>query len=116
LEDDTIKALTHYGNRLRALANGELTPETDAQEQFVRVHRTEEDPFTQPERFWRTYRDAIKWQSYVDAMDEPTLSEYLRSYPYVDEKSEYIHRRLKGTEPESEPDEQLEPESELTEE
>jgi uncharacterized protein YifE (UPF0438 family) len=116
LEDDTIKALTHYGNRLQALAAGELPPETDAQEQFVRVHRTEEDPFTQPEKIWRTYQDAIKWQSYIDAMDDPTLSEYLRSYPYVDEKSQYIHRKLKKTEPEPQPEDGQEPESGLTEE
>jgi len=116
LKDDTIKALTHYGNRLQALAAGEFEPETDAQEHFVKVHRTEEDPFTQPERIWRTYQDAIRWQSYIDAMDGPTLSEYLRSYPYVDEKSQYIHRRLKGTEPEPSPDDESEPESGSAEE
>jgi len=115
LEDDTIKALKHYGNRLQALAAGELPPETDAQEHFVRVHRAVEDPFTQPERIWRTYQDAIRWQSYVDAMDDPTLSEYLRSYPYVDEKSQYIRRRLKGTEPAPEPDDGSELEFEPTE-
>ena len=116
LKDDTIKALTHYGNRLQALAAGEFEPETDAQEHFVKVHRTEEDPFTQPERIWRTYQDAIRWQSYIDAMDGPTLSEYLRSYPYVDEKSQYIHRRLKGTEPEPSPDDESERESGSAEE
>jgi uncharacterized protein YifE (UPF0438 family) len=107
LGDDIIKALTRYGNRLRALATGECTPETDAQERFVRVHRSEEDAFTQPERFWRTYRDAIKWQAYIDVMDDGTLSEYLRSYPYVDEKLQYVKRRLKQTEPESEPEDGL---------
>lgn len=115
LKDDTIKALTHYGNRLQALTAGEFEPETDAQEHFVKVHRTEEDPFTQPEKIWRTYQDAVRWQSYIDSMDEPTLSEYLRSYPYVDEKSQYIHRRLKGTEPEPAPDDGSEPESEPAE-
>jgi uncharacterized protein YifE (UPF0438 family) len=116
LGEDIIKALTHYGNRLQALATGELTPETEAQEHFVRVHGSEEDPFTQPEKTWRTYQDAIKWQSYIDVMDDPTLSEYLRSYPYVDEKSQYVHRRLKGPEPESEPDDRSEPESQRLEE
>jgi uncharacterized protein YifE (UPF0438 family) len=116
LEDDTIKALTHYGNRLQALAYGEMRPETDAQEHFVKAHRTEEDPFTQPERIWRTYQEAIRWQSYIDSMDDPTLSEYLRSYPYVDEKSQYIHDRLKGPEPEPAPDDELESETGHTEE
>lgn len=102
LKDDTVKALTHYGNRLQALADGTLKPETDAQEHFVKVHRTDEHPLTQPEKIWRTYQDAIKWQSYIDAMDDLTLSEYLRSYPYVDEKSQYVHRKLKKTEPEPE--------------
>ncbi|MBW1744562.1 MAG: DUF413 domain-containing protein, partial [Deltaproteobacteria bacterium] len=114
LKDDTIKALTHYGNRLQALATGEMRPETDEQEHFVQVHRTEEDPFTQPERIWRTYQDAIRWQSYVDSMDDPTLSEYLRSYPYVDEKSQYVHRRVKETEPEPVVEDGLESESELS--
>jgi len=116
LKADTIKALTHYGNWLQALATGEFKPETDGQENFVRVHRTEEDPSTQPERIWRTYQDAIRWQSYVDSMDDPTLSEYLRSYPYVDEKSQYVHRRVKETEPEPVVEDGLESESVLSEE
>ena len=116
LKDDTVKALTHYGNRLQALADGTLSPETDAQEHFVKVHRTGEDPFTQPEKIWRTYQDAIRWQSYIDAMDDPTLSEYLRSYPYVDEKSQYIHRRLKPLEPEPVSEEGVESGSGLTSE
>jgi uncharacterized protein YifE (UPF0438 family) len=116
LKDDTIKALTHYGNRLRALAAGELLPETEEQEHFVKVHRTEEDPFTQPERIWRTYQDAVRWQSYIDSMDDQTLSEYLRSYPYVDEKSQYIHRRLKPLEPEPVSEEGVESGSGLTSE
>jgi uncharacterized protein YifE (UPF0438 family) len=102
LGDDIIKALTRYGNRLRTLATGECTPETDAQERFVKVHRSEADPFTQPERTWRNYQETIKWQSYIDAMDDDTLSEYLRSYPYVDEKLQYVQRRVKQTETESE--------------
>ena len=102
LKDDTVKALTHYGNRLQGLADGTLRPETEAQEHFVKVHRTEEDPFTQPEKIWRSYQDAIKWQSYIDAMDDPTLLEYVRSYPYVDERSQYVHHRLKQTETKSE--------------
>ncbi|MBW1860684.1 MAG: DUF413 domain-containing protein [Deltaproteobacteria bacterium] len=116
LQADTIKALTHYGNQLQALAAGESNPETDAQEHFVKVHKTEEDPYTQPERIWRTYQEAIRWQSYIDSMDDPTLSEYLRSYPYVDEKSQYVHRRVKETEPEPVVEDGLESESELSEE
>jgi uncharacterized protein YifE (UPF0438 family) len=102
LERGTIKALTQYGHRLQALTTGEFKRETQAQERFVRVHKREEDPSTQPERIWRTYQDTVRWQEYVDSMDDSTLSEYLRSYPYVDEKSQYIHRILKGPEPESE--------------
>ncbi len=111
LKADTIKALTHHGNRLQALATGEFKPETDAQEHFVRVHRRDEDPYTQPEKIWRTYQDAIRWQSYIDSMDDPTLSEYLRSYPYVDEKSQYVHRRVRETEPEPVVEDGLESES-----
>jgi hypothetical protein len=101
LERGTIKALTQYGHRLQALTTRGFQPKTQAQQRFVRVHRREEDPSTQPERIWRTYQDTVRWQEYVDAMDDSTLSEYLRSYPYVDTKSAYIHRRLEGREPES---------------
>jgi uncharacterized protein YifE (UPF0438 family) len=49
---EELAVLQARGNRLEALASGQVTPEGAAEKHFLRVHRGEAEPKTVEERAW----------------------------------------------------------------
>ncbi len=93
LEEKEIIALRKYGNWFEAITTGKLKSKTRMQRQFLSVHKGKIAPSTEPEKIWKAYKNMVKWQKSINAMDAATFGDYRNSYPYLDKKSEYMSRR-----------------------
>lgn len=64
--------LVKYGEWMRALVNGDISPITPAQVHFVEVFKKNISPQTKYEKIWKKYNARITWESkYGDTSDRP---------------------------------------------
>lgn len=61
--EEEIELLSNYGSWLAALMRGAITPETQAQKQFIEVCKGSKDPSTKFEKIWAKYIKRKIWES-----------------------------------------------------
>ena len=87
--EDELDILRRYGTKFERLSNGERSPATEAQEQFVDVARGKRPPETVYERIWTKYIMRLEWES--DPANRATMGPRRR---ILDDREDW--KRMRG--------------------